>query len=167
MSPVYEVQRENGTGPVRVLHRNLFFQCNDLPIDSDAAPPKTVPVRCIRNHNRNPYRTRSATQIPIRETDVSMSDSSDLEGEIDVALDTESVPHVWSDSIADEKNESANVDSGRLADQRVQEIELQTFMSSPSVQSNKCCQNRRKVFVRSVIGNHQVAYRILRQNNRC
>ena len=97
MSPVYEVQRENGTGPVRVLHRNLLFQCNDLPVDTDAAPQQTVPVRRNRNRNRNPYRTRSATQIPNRETDVSMSDSSDSEDEIVVALDTESVPDVLSD----------------------------------------------------------------------
>ena len=110
----------------RVLHRNLLFQCNILPIDSDAATQQTVPVR--RNRNRNPYRTRSATQLPNRETDVSMSDSSDTEDDIVVALDTESVPDVLSDSIADENNESANIDSGRLADQRVREIELQSYV---------------------------------------
>ena len=53
MSPVYEVQREDGTGPVRVLHRILLFQCNDLPIDTDVASQKTVPVGRNRNCNRN------------------------------------------------------------------------------------------------------------------
>ena len=110
------------------MHRNLLFQCNILPIDSDAATQQTVPVRRNRNRNRNPYRTRSATQLPNRETDVSMSDSSDSEDEIVVALDTESVPDVLSDSIADENNESANIDSGRLADQRVREIESQSYV---------------------------------------
>ena len=57
-----------------------------------------------------------------------MSDSSDSEDEIVVALDTESVPEVLSDSIVDENNESASIDSGRLADQPVREIELENYV---------------------------------------
>ena len=91
-------------------------------------PQQTVPVRRNRNRNGKHYRTRSATQIPNRETDVSMSDSSDSEDEIVVALDTKSVPYVLSESIVDENNESANIDSGRLADQPVQEIELHNYV---------------------------------------
>ena len=115
LSPVYEVQRENGKGPVRVLHRNLLFQCNDLPIDTDAASQQTTPVRRNRNRNRNPYRTRSAIQLPIRETDVSMSDSSDSEDDIFVVTDIQSVPDVLSNSVVDKNNENANTDNERLA----------------------------------------------------
>ena len=74
LSPVYGVQRENGKGPVRVLHRKLLFQCNDLPVDTDAASQQTVPVHRKRNRNRNPYRTRSTTHVPTRETDFFISD---------------------------------------------------------------------------------------------
>ena len=74
---MYEVQYKNGTGPVGVVHRNLLFQCKDLPIDMDAAPQQTFPVRRNSNSSRNPYITRSAMQFPNSETDVSMSDSSD------------------------------------------------------------------------------------------
>ena len=119
---------KNGTGPVRFLHRNLLFQYNDLPIDTDAAPQQIVPV--CRNHNRNhnPYRTRSVRQIPIRETDVSMLDNRDSEDEIVVALDTELVCDVLSASIADENNESTNIDSGGLANLPVQEVELENYV---------------------------------------
>ena len=125
LSPVYEVQRENGKGPVRVLHRNLLFQCNDLPIDTDAASQQTVPVRRNRNRNRNRYRKRSATQLPIRETDVSISDSSDSEDGIFVVKDTQSVPDVLSGTVVDKNNENANTDNERLADLPVQQDEIQ------------------------------------------
>ena len=34
-SPVYEVKPETGTGPKRVVHRNLLLPCDSLPVDSD------------------------------------------------------------------------------------------------------------------------------------
>ena len=59
-----------------------------------------------------------------------MSDSSDLEDEIFVVKDTQSVPDVLSDSVVDENNENennenANTDNERLADQPVQQVEIQ------------------------------------------
>ena len=37
-SPVYIVKKENGQGPEKVLHRNLFLQCDYLPVDPVPAP---------------------------------------------------------------------------------------------------------------------------------
>ena len=37
-SPVYIVKKENGQGTGRVLHRNLFLQCDFLPVDPVPAP---------------------------------------------------------------------------------------------------------------------------------
>ena len=40
--PVYGVKPDTGTGPTRVLHRNLLLPCDSLPLDSDL--PKKVPI---------------------------------------------------------------------------------------------------------------------------
>ena len=47
-SPVYEVKPETGTGPTRVLHRNLLLPCDSLPLESDVQKqepgPKQRPI---------------------------------------------------------------------------------------------------------------------------
>ena len=55
-------------------------------------------------------------QLPNRETDVSMSDSSDSETEIFIVMDTQSVPDI---TILEENNKSVNTNSGRLDNQSV------------------------------------------------
>lgn len=34
-SPVFELEAENGKGRTRVLHRNMLFPCDFLPLRSD------------------------------------------------------------------------------------------------------------------------------------
>ena len=72
LSPVYEIQRENGSGSIRVLHRNLLLPCNELLMDTDAALQQPI-SKCRK---RNTYHTRSTTRLSnSRATDSSMSDS--------------------------------------------------------------------------------------------
>lgn len=49
-APVYEVEAEDGSGRKRVLHRNLLFQCEYLPLDETVeAPQKQRVTRKERN----------------------------------------------------------------------------------------------------------------------
>jgi transposase InsO family protein len=43
--PVYVVQKENGTGPKRTLHRNLVLPINFLPVDKSKVAPPIQPRR--------------------------------------------------------------------------------------------------------------------------
>ena len=43
-SPVYQLKPENGTGPIRTLHRNLLFPCGTL-LESSSTPRKVSPGR--------------------------------------------------------------------------------------------------------------------------
>ena len=42
-SPVYEVKPEIGTGPTRVLHRNLLLPCDYLLLESDVQKQEPSP----------------------------------------------------------------------------------------------------------------------------
>ena len=41
-SPVYQLKPENGTGPIRTLHRNLLFPCGS-PLESSSTPLQASP----------------------------------------------------------------------------------------------------------------------------
>ena len=72
-TPVYEVRAENGQGRSRVLHRNLLFQCDELPIDrSEKIVTKTKRVRTRKELDEN----RRTTE-PVKQVEAIDSDSSD------------------------------------------------------------------------------------------
>ena len=54
-SPVYEVKPEQGKGRTRVLHRNLLYQCECLPMDN----PKAVKIRRRRSKGERNQRVRT------------------------------------------------------------------------------------------------------------
>ena len=61
-SPVYDVQKETGDGPVWTLHSNLLFPCTDLPIattPSTPKQPKPGQVRVYRPKKQRQNRAQS------------------------------------------------------------------------------------------------------------
>jgi hypothetical protein len=74
-SPVYEVKAEDGTGRTRVLHRNLLFQCDFLPFDSQPiSPTKHVLTRWERNERAQGRRGDQLRRV----VETSSSESHDV-----------------------------------------------------------------------------------------
>jgi hypothetical protein len=74
-SPVYEVKAEDDPRRTRVLHRNLLFQCDFLPFDSQPiSPTKHVLTRRGRNERDQ---GRRCDQL-LRVVETSSSESHDL-----------------------------------------------------------------------------------------
>ena len=81
-SPVYEVKPETGTGPTRVLYRNLLLPCDSLPLDSDL--PKKVPIPKQESKQVPSRRQRQfKRQLPPRLRSQVMQDPVDEESSSD------------------------------------------------------------------------------------
>ena len=153
LSPVYEIKRENGTGPVRVLHRNLLLQCNELPVDMNAALQQPIPAR----RKRNTYHLRSRTQLlDRRTTDGSMSDS-DSEDEIVIApnnqhlsdIPTEPIETVTTKTLdlpnVNDNEETACTGNSRLENQPIQPNEMRDDLIPERVIEQVSPENNRPV----------------------
>eukprot|EP00112_Aurelia_sp_Birch-Aquarium-sp1_P026770 Seg971.7 transcript_id=Seg971.7/GoldUCD/mRNA.D3Y31 product="hypothetical protein" protein_id=Seg971.7/GoldUCD/D3Y31 len=145
MSPVYEVQREDGTGPVRVLHRNLLFQCNELPVDSDAPPRQPIAAR----RSRNTRSKRSEPRLLYRHvTDLATSDS-DSEDEIVMISNRQQISDIPTESVEEETTPPSDLSNVREneevesqeGEQPVQQQEM--ILSCQNTQLSKCHQNGR------------------------
>lgn len=100
-SPVYEVQREDGSGKLRRLHRNLLLQCNSLP-----SIPKTLQAKPQKRYSRK-IRDKLRTQdriVPVQPT----TDSED--DYMSITLNPEAKPFVPGNSTTHEVEHNSRED---------------------------------------------------------
>ena len=100
-SPVYQLKPENGTGPIRTLHRNLLFPCGTL-LESSSTPQKVSPQQqelkpsttlCKKKSQRSSKSTHPTRPSP------ESTEQSDDDEDSDFVLFHENVPQPTSSSV--------------------------------------------------------------------
>ena len=100
-SPVYQLKRENGTGPIRTLHRNLLFPCG-TPLESSSTPWQASPGKQELKPSTTLCKTKSERSSksthPTRPSPESTEQSDDDE-DSDFVLVHENVPQPTSSRV--------------------------------------------------------------------
>ena len=100
-SPVYQLKPENGTGPIKTLHRNLLFPCGSLlesssipwqasPGQQELKPPTTLSKRKSQRSSKSTHPTRPSPES---------TEQSDDDEDSDFVLVHENVPQPTSSSV--------------------------------------------------------------------
>ena len=98
--PVYMVQREDGTGHTRKLHRNHLLPISFLPVE---IPPSPVPIPAPRSRNNKPPKTdKLLINCTKYEMQTDTDDTDDNDGDI-VVVTTENVTSGCNNSCNSEK----------------------------------------------------------------
>ena len=100
-SPVYQLKPENGTGPIRTLHRNLLFPCSTL-LESSSTPRQASPgqqeLKPSTTLSKRKSQRSSKSTHPTRPSPESTEQSDDDE-DSDFVLVHENVPQLTSSSV--------------------------------------------------------------------
>ena len=100
-SPVYQLKPENGTGPIRTLHRNLLFPCGTL-LESSSTPCQASPgqqeLKPSKTLSKRKSQRSSKSTHPTRPSPESTEESDDDE-DSDFVLVHENVPQLTCSSV--------------------------------------------------------------------
>ena len=100
-SPVYQLKPENGTGPIRTLHRNLLFPCGTL-LESSSIPRQASPGQQeLKPSTTSPKRKsqRSSKSTHLTRPSPESTEQSDDDEDSDFVLVHENVPQPTSSSV--------------------------------------------------------------------
>ena len=117
-----------------------LFQCNELPLDSDAPPQQTI----VKRHNRNIRGKRSSPRLSNRHTtDLSTSDS-DSEDEIFIVSHRQQVSDVPTESadVPIEENVLLSDSSNVQESEEVESQEEEQHVQQPEIQDPVVPQHR-------------------------